>query len=286
MRPYLPLHAFVQAGHTISTVRIVGVKLAPAPHLASSERVDVEFETIEPLWAGPPPARRHHVYERPIAEAAQVKFPDPVWGSVDVRQGATLLAVEMPGRSGDADELIYVDEFADPADAVLQSIKSILESERTSMDAARRFNRCLAWLRGGIVERLFAAECLVTLNAATSAQQIQVTQALSQAFAAEGDDYVQLRLGALLWDGAVPRVPTQTQVTAVNATLSVAGSTRSSTVRQFALERLSKVNLAVLRDPAVKPSAPVVRLLDEQRSGKTDERARQHLSEVMQALSR
>jgi hypothetical protein len=189
--------------------------------------------------------------------------------------------VSAPTRAGP----VYVDPIVDPEDPVLKSIRSVLEAERTINDRGALFQKRLAQLGGGTVEKLFAAEALASEGPFGPKEEAQIGEALPRAFDQEKDDYVKISLGSWLWDLVYPRTEGPGRVNTLNATIQAARSL-SDSVRTFALDRLAEADPIRLREPGVKVAPEVVRLLEDRRTKEQDAGVRRHLEDILTALRR
>src|SRR5215475_2364273 len=142
MNPHIPLYQFIRAMHPMTLARITQVRTSSNSG-QSREVLNVDVQVTETLWGEHQPARRSYVYERPASWAAQVKFPDPVWGQVDVREGLEILIVSGTGSPTAPADPLYVDQIENPDDPVLKSIKGVLAAEGSPNAGADHFRRRL-----------------------------------------------------------------------------------------------------------------------------------------------
>ena len=92
MNAYLPLYQFTHEMDSISIARLTQVRAHPGPR-DGQESVTIDFKVEENLSGDRGPAAGTYGLERPLSRTTQLKFPDPVWGSVDLRSGAAVLLV-------------------------------------------------------------------------------------------------------------------------------------------------------------------------------------------------
>ncbi len=285
MNAHLQLYQFTHDGDSISVARVTHLRIRPGPQ-AGQEIVSVDLELTERLWGDGAVSPLHYAFQRPSNEVAQLKFPDPVWGRVDLREGAQVLLVTPPPPAGQASNPIYVDGIEKPDDPVLKSIRAMLEAERAGQDRTAAFERRLRWLTAGnAVQKLFAGETLATEGAVLPQQEAQLILGFTRSFGAEPDEYVKISLGSLLWDRLYERVDEAGRVQILNAAIEAAGSP-SESVRSYALDRLAETDPALLRQPGIRPTPEVVRLLEDRRAHETDAGMRHQLDQIINSLRR
>ena len=149
----LTLYDFVHSGASIYTARIVKVNVTSSP--SGQETISLQLRILDTLWGqGGKPMRRSE-FTQPESETAQLKFPHPIWGQIDVREGALLLLVTYELTEAPEDP-VYVDEIADFSDPVLTAISTVLQQERPEQDSeGRRKPRYLRYVsEGPTVQRL------------------------------------------------------------------------------------------------------------------------------------
>jgi hypothetical protein len=244
----------------------------------------MDLHVEETLWGVPGPEFRTAQLERPANRVSRLKFPDPIWGRVDIRDGARILLVTPPGAGRD-DKPLYVDEISSPGDPVLLSIRDVLAAESRPHTAIDRFRRLLTWMNAEPIHRLYAGEALATVQALSAEETAQAVTALAEAFIREQDEFIKVSFGTWLWDGLFPRATEASRIVILNATIQTAAS-QSSGARRLALDRLSQTSAELLRNPAVKPGHEAVRLLEERRDAETDAAERESLAQIIAALRR
>ena len=286
MNAYLPLYGFTHAGDWMGIARLTQVQTHPGPR-DGQESVTIDLITEENLWGDRAPASRTYGLERPVSRASQLKFPDPIWGRVDLRPGSTVLLVTPPASAKQAADPAYVDEVPKLDDPILRSIKDLLQAERGEQTDANRFARRLRWLTtGDSVQKLFAGEALAKNGVPHQAEaEHQLGLAFANAFAQEQDVYVKISLGTWLWDHIFARSDQASRINIINVTIQAASST-SGNVRMLALDRLSETDPELLRKPGVNSSREVVQLLEERRQLETDTNVRDNLDRIITALRR
>jgi hypothetical protein len=202
---------------------------------------------------------------------------------VDLRPGVTILLVAPPAP--DAPAPAYVDQIPKPDDPVMQAVRQVLQSDGAPASHDEHFRLRLRWLvSGDAVQKLFGGEALAR-DTLTPQELTQFVAALAGAFTREQDEYVKVSLGSWMWDQVYPRAAEAPQIEILNATMQ-AISSPSQGARSLALDRLSQADPELLRNPAVKPSADAVRLLEGRRAAETDPGVRDSLSRIIAALRR
>jgi hypothetical protein len=286
MNPHIPLYQFTRAMHQIMLARITQVRIN-SDSGQSREVLNIDVETIETLWGEHQPARRSYVYERPASWTVRAKFPDPVWGQVDVREGLQILIVSGTGSPTAPAGPIYVDQIENPDDPVLKSIKGILAAEGSPNAGADHFGRRLRWLTNGTnVEKLFAGEALAREGTNLSHQQgEQLVRSFSDVYARETDEYVKISLGTWLWDYIYERTDEAGRIQILNATIA-ATSVPSELVSGFALDHVLQADPRLLRNPGVHPTAEFHRLLDKRKEQETDPEERRRVDAIIHSIAR
>ena len=285
MNPHLQLYQFIRDVDWISVARITQVEANPGPQ-AGQETVKIGVQVEENLWGDSGPSTRTYVFRRPASRTAQRKFPDPVWGRVDLRPGAKILLVRPPAKGSAAQDPVYVEEILRPDDPVMGSIRGVINQEGTQRERPSKVELYLHWVAGGsTVEKLFAGQALSKDGPTPAGWSARINLAVAGAFASEKDEYVKISLGSWLWDDLFPHADEEGRVSIVNATIRVASS-GSTDARRFALDRLSAADPQLLRRQGVKPSGEIVRLLEDRKEKETDADVRRHLDEIIEALRR
>lgn len=286
MNPHIPLYQFIRAMHPITQARITQVRIS-SDSGQSREVLNIDVDITHTLWGERQPAHRSYVYERPSSFAAQVKFRDPVWGQVDIREGLEILIVSGIGSPSAPAGPVYVDQIENPDDPVLKSIKDILAAEGSPNAGADHFGRRLRWLTNGTnVEKLFAGEALAREGTNLSQQQEeQLVRSFSDVYARETDEYVKVSLGAWLWDHIYERADEAGRIQILNATIA-ATSVPSVLVSGFALDHVLEADPRLLRNPGVHPTAELHRLLDKRKEQETDPEERRKLDTITRSIAR
>lgn len=282
MDPYPPLYAFVQQGLSVALVRIERVQHRPGP--GSEEIVELALQVVEPWWRPPSDGGPfHYTYRQPAARNAQLKFPHPVWGRVEPAVGTLLLLAWRPG----AREPVYVDTVDDPSAAAPAAARALLAGERQGGSADSRVPRRLAQLRGIALEKLYAGEALAHHRGAFSAaQQAQVADAMTRAYAEEREPYVKISLGTWLWEPLYRKFSRTGRTQVLNAMLATAAAEPDGQVRTQALDRLALAEPAQLRERDIVVPPQALAPLAQRLAAETDAGSRRHIEEVLAALRR
>jgi hypothetical protein len=275
MNTNIPIYQFIHDGFSVSGGRIAHMEIKPGPD-AGRQTVILHVETIETLWGSPDP-KPSYSFDRSEYELARLKFPDPIWGRVNVRDGAVMVLIAKPGQNP-----TYVEEVHDLNDTGFRQLRDLLHVEREAQTSQQ--DRYLGWLaRDNQLEKLYAGEALARNKELQTGSA--VIEAYAHAFASEQDVYTKMSLGTWMWDYIFERASARDRVQIVNVTIEALQSTAPS-IRDLALDRISEVDPAVLREPTLRPSAEAVRLLEERRQDETDSGVRHHLEEIIAALRR
>jgi hypothetical protein len=287
MNPHVELYQFTHDGDGIGVARISEVQIKRSTR-DGQERVSLDLRIEESLWDGHNQSAYSYFFDRPAYEMARLKFPDPVWGRVDLRSGAEVLLVtpSAPPSLGGTQNPVYVEGIPAADDPVLRSIREVLVSERAKQSDADRFDRRLRWLASGdVVHKLFAGEILAKEGQAGD-RMSRVILAFARAFSEEQDPYTKISLGTWLWQNIYPQTVSEDgRIAIVNATVGSASS-ESPDVRTFVIDRVSDVDPRLLGKPAVRPSREVIALLEDRRRNEPDASVRESLDRVINALRR
>lgn len=282
MNEQIALYSFVRFGYSISTTHVesVDIKTDPSGQQAVSLRIRIE----ETLWSENGAPLRRCEFVQPNSETARLKFPHPIWGRVNLREGVRLFLVtseltEMPA------EPRYVEEIGSPNDLVLSAIRAILENERTEHDGKAHFARYLRYLtEGTTVEKLFGAEALAKdLDLPNSGLTTQVAIAMATTFSSDPSIYVRLSVGSWMWESVYLRTDTVGKVAVINATINGVENP-SQDIRRFSIERLMLAAPADLTDAEVIKDSEAVRVLQEQLQLETAPEVRDRIQQVIAAL--
>jgi hypothetical protein len=277
MNTNIPIYQFIHDGFSVSGARIAHMEIKPGPD-AGIQSIILHIETIETLWGNPDP-KPSYSFERPESNLGRLKSPDPVWGRVNVRDGALIVLIAKPGQNP-----IYADEIHDLNDTGFRQLRDLLHVEREAHTAQQTTDRYSGWLaHGNQLEKLYAGEALARNGEIQTSSAI--IEAYAHAFASEQDVYTKMSLGTWMWDYIFERASARDRVRIVNVTIEALQSTAPS-IRDLALDRISEIDPAVLQEPTLRPSAEAVRLLEERKQEETDPGVRHHLEEIMAALRR
>ncbi|MFL5310143.1 MAG: hypothetical protein ACJ79H_06755 [Myxococcales bacterium] len=276
----IPLYTWVRDGSAIHLARIARLRVEPGD--PGQEIVDVDVRIEETLWGKSVGAARHFQLRRPVSEVARLKFPDPIWGRVHLQEGAPILLVEGAVASA---KPVYVEDVA-VRDAVIPSVRAVLEEEKEPLEGKERLSRYLRWLEGrNPVQQLFAAEAAAKDALPGVDEHGIVATAFAKAFASGADAFLRLSVGSWMWDRIYLRTNAQGRAEIVNATLQSAQD-RDRDVAQFSLDRLAEADPESLRVEAVVPEPRVIRLLQDRLGAETSPEAAARLVAVIDALQR
>jgi hypothetical protein len=254
-------------------------RLQVEPGRPGQELVRLEVHVDESLSGGSQPLRSFLV-ERPVSETARLKFPDPTWGRVTLREGATILVV----TSRDQPQPTYVDEVRSPEDPVLAGIRAVTDKERHRVDGSTRRALYLKWTaETATIPRRFAVEALAGDRLPDIDPHGDVALAVATAFSDERDDYGRLTVGEAMWKGIHPRTSASGQAAILVATLRAAHHA-SPLVRSFIADHVSTLEPASLRARGVHASPEAVDILEARLAEEQEAELRSHLRHVIEAL--
>jgi hypothetical protein len=277
------LYSFIRSGAGIYTARIEQIDIQSAP--AGQRALLLEIRIEETLWGNSGTPLRYCVLLEPESEIARLKFPDPIWGRVNVQKGIRIFFVTQEFSETPADPL-YVEEIVDANDPVLSRIRAILQQQnvQTIIGNARLTRYLQSLSQGTAVQKLFAAEVLAKdMDFGNAEQQGQIATAFATEFASEPDLYVRLNVGTWMWDNIYSRTNAVGKVAILNATLQGAENT-SPDIRRFCLDRLVLAEPKDLQQVGVTKSPEVVRLLQERLQLETFPEVRDRIQKVIDAL--
>lgn len=277
MDPYLPLYSWIRGGRAIHLARIEEVRVAPGN--PGQEQVDVTLGIEETFWGAAGPDRRHYRFEQPQSELARLKFPHPVWGRVNLRQGASILLVER----APAEDPDHVDEVA-ADDPVMASVGRVAAQENLRDNPEGRVDRYLRWVKeGSVVERLFGGEALAKDPLPGVDPEGRIAPVLAGSFAGGPDVFVRLTLGEWLWQRIYAKTNATGRRTIIHATV-LGGADKNPDLSRFSLDRLSEVDPVDLRGSSLTPPPEVILRLEERMAAETAPMSKAHLVAVIHAL--
>lgn len=285
MDQQIPLYSLINNGASVYLARIEQVNIQAAPDSPGQQKVSLQLRIIETLWGQKGASVRTSEFNRPEDEAARLKFPDPVWGRVNVREGALILLLtsEHPDSTHSPH---YVDEIRDPNDPVLRSVRLVLNEEKNQLPAPERLTTYLAWLshEGPIVQRLFAAEALAkkeTLSDPTAA--VRAAPVFARVFLSSDDLFLRLNVGTWMWENIYPRTDLSGRRAIVMALLEGAASSQPD-IERFSLDSLTTANPSGLREVSVPGNSAAFSRLQNRLEEETSADARAHIKMVIDAL--
>jgi hypothetical protein len=215
-----------------------------------------------------------------------LKFPDPIWGRVEIQEGAYLLFVTQEPTQI-VQQPVYVEQYYDSQDTVLRSIYTVLEAEKASPGSEERLSRYFQWLQApNPVPVLFAGEALATDKILLPVDKNgQFANAFASSFNAQSDYYVKISVGTWMWDDIFPRTNAQGEVVIINTILSALLSP-SEEVREFAMDRLLTMdNLDTLKQTGVMRSEQVADFLRQQVSVEATPEDMKRINELVRILA-
>ncbi|MFO1350302.1 MAG: hypothetical protein U1F68_06325 [Gammaproteobacteria bacterium] len=258
MNEHMTLYSWVREGAAIHLAQVLRSESLPAA--PGQEAVTIQMQIQQTLWGVPGDPVRVAQIVQPSSETARLKFPDPLWGRVDLRRRpAILLVTKEPDRLTDP---LYVEEIRSAQDPVLAALNEVLVVERMKLAGSQRIPRYLRWLQEGqSVQALFGAEALAKDEDLKEVDKTgQVAQAFAQVFSANSDVYVRLSVGAWMWEEIFTKTNAHGEVAILNATIrGLDGSDED--IRRFSFDRLLAVDAAKLRQPGVARNAAAANVL-------------------------
>ncbi|MGZ8900036.1 MAG: hypothetical protein ACXW3Z_08065 [Limisphaerales bacterium] len=278
----IQLRSFVRSGASIYIARISEVSIRPDP--SSGQVVALELKIEQTLWGEAGKPIRRSEFTQPDDETARLKFPHPIWGRVDPREGAVVFLVTHELLDVAADP-VYVEEIHDANDAVLAQIKKVLEEEKAEEEPPARSARYLGYLtEGGVVEKLFGAESLAKdLNNLEEAQADQVALAMARVFGGSESVYVRLSVGTWMCENIYPRAGHAGRVTVINAALKGLEDA-SEDIRRYALNFLANIDAAAVGQPGVVSTQASIGVLQKRLSAETEPEIRDRFQNLVNAL--
>ena len=283
MNTDIPLYQMIRAGDTISIGRIAAVKTEPG-NRPGVEMLHIDVQLEETLYGKSTASRHTYSVELPASEVARLKFPDPVWGRVEIAQGVQILVVTPPANGHDVNP-VYVDQINDPADPVLRQVRNLCRHAADSQPPAEAsILRELQWLGSGQrLEKLFAGESLAKEGAQVRELRGRVIAAYAKAFAAEPDPYIKINLGTWLWEDIFPLADESDQARILNATIPATAS-KQANVRDFAMDRLTSASPGLYNARSLSAAPALPHLLEERKRQEQDEEVRKHIDDILAAL--
>jgi hypothetical protein len=278
----IQLYTFIRGGASIYIARIEEVTTQPGP--IDQHTIALKIRVEQTLWGETTKEILRSQFTQPDNEIARLKFPHPIWGRVDPREGSRLFLVTHEPEQTPL-EPVYVEEIVDPGDVVLSGISDILSQEKPEQDPAARKARYLAYLaEGETVERLFGAEALAKDRDLPEIDQTgQVATAMAAVFISDATIYVRISVGTWMWENIYPRTSPEGKVAVINATIK--GTEDSSEdIRRFSRDYLSRAGTADLLQTGVRKSSEAASLMQEQLELETSPEVRAHLQKLIDVL--
>jgi hypothetical protein len=279
----IQLYSFVRSRASIYIASIEEVTIQPDS--SGRQTVALRLHVEQTLWGdvGGPILRSE--FTQPGDDSARLKFPNPIWGRVNPRQGARVFLVTRELGETPADPL-YVDEVIDPNDVVLSAISNILSQEKLEPELSARKARYLAYLtEGKTVKRLFGAEALAKDRDLPEIDPTgEVAVAMAAVFVSNETIYVRLSVGTWMWENIYPRTNPAGKAAVINATIK-GMEDASEDGRRFSENYLASIDPADLKQPGVVAGSETMRLLQERLSLETAAEIRDHLQEMIDALN-
>lgn len=284
MNKHINLYSWMRSGTSIHLANIVQINNKPGP--PAQEEVTLQLQIKETLSGKPLEPLYRYKFLRHTGELTRMKFPDPVWGLVELREKACLLLVigeSSPGKT----EVFYVEEVQDLKDPILLSIRTVTTFEKTGLSGKERVSKYLQWLlEGSIIEKLFGAEALAKDNDLPEIDKMgQVAETFAKVVESENDEYARISLSQWMWDHVFPRTTPAGEVKIINATIHSVDDANEN-VRVFSIDRLATLSdPEKLKQSGVIKSLKALRYLRAQLQCETSVEAREHLQKVIDALS-
>ncbi len=283
MDEHVTLYAWVREGASIHLAQVSRVDSRPGQ--PGQEVVTIELRIQQTLWGDPGESVRVAELVQPTSETARLKFPDPIWGRVDLQKKPSVLLV-----TKERDRLIqplYVEEIQSSESPVLAAVKEVLASERMKLAANDRMARYLRWLQEGHpVQTLFGAEALAKDYDLTEVDKTgQVAKAFAQVFSANPDTFVRISVGTWMWERIFKKTNAQGEVAILNATVrGLEGPDED--VQRFSLGQLLGVDSSKLRQTGILKNAAAASYLQRaaQTSTVVSDRARIQL--LLEAIAK
>lgn len=276
------LYSWIRDGANVQVARVV--QMDAKPGAPGQEEVTLQLRPEEILWGLSAEGDKTCRFERPASEGARLKFPDPVWGRVELRQGVLILMVDQTPEN----EMLsptYVDQIDDPNDAVLAAIRRVTDAEKRDEVGEARRNRYLNNLADGqIVEQLFATKALShDSEGLENDSSAQIALAFANIFRSGGDVYLRLTVGSYMWDMVADNTSATGQVAIINATV-VAASDPDEDVRQMALDYLSEIDPDNPALPEITKNALAAQALRDRLALEDEYEAKRRLEKIIAIL--
>lgn len=275
MNPYLPVYQWLRGGASVHLARVVAVSRDEAAP-AGREVLRIELRIARTLWG--PAGSEHRTFrvDQPASATAQLKFPDPVWGGVDLKGHPDLLLV-MHEPGGSSGQPWYVEQVKDPYDPQLRTLVTLLTSEAARAPPGQRMLTYLGWLKQSQpLLTLFGAEALSKdADLPNVDKNGQVATELAHAFTGQTDLFVRISIATWMWSGVWSRSNAMGQAALVNSTAHALNDP-SPDVRRLALEKLLALDgPPLLNNPQIQKTPSNTKALREaQRNASSDEAAR------------
>jgi hypothetical protein len=280
MDEHLPLYSWIRQDASISLARIA--RISSKPGSPGQESFTIQLDTVETL-SGKHEQSRLYEFDLPVSEIARLKFPEPVWGRITLREGVQVLLVvgAAPARPPSP---LYIDGV--PAQAALSRLLAVIQEEGKRAASKARLETYVNWLaQGDIIGKLFGGEALAKDKLPGVDQSGHVATAFVKAYDVERDIYVRLSLGTWMWEDIFPHTNTKGQAEIINAAIRSATDTAEA-IRGLSLNHLVEIDPQQLARPEIVPTAAVLKALEERQAQESSAEARLQVHKAMDALKR
>jgi len=284
MNEHVLLFKWVRSEASINIARILKIKREIGPPGQETLKVEVKLE--QTLWGETGEPVRICSLNQHLSETTRLKFPDPIWGRVNLQEGAYLLFVTSePAQI--VREPVYVEQYYDSHDPIISEINLVLEAEKIEQNADQRITRYVQWLNASHpVPLLFAGEALASDQDLLPVDETgQVANAFANGFSTQSDLFVRITLGTWMWEDIFSRTNNKGEVAIINATI-LGVDDPSEDVRRFSLERLITIEDAdkLLQPGILKDNKAVPYLMDELKR-ETSSDSRNRIEDLIKALT-
>lgn len=281
MNEHIPVYSWARGGASIHLAQISRSDVQSAG--SGQETVAIQMQIQQTLWGAPGERIRVAQLHQPASETSRLKFPDPIWGRVDLQRRPTILLVTQ--ESDHASGPLYVEEIRSAQDPVLLGLREVLSSEGAKLTTGQRTTTYLRWLREHHPpQTLFAAEALAKDDDLKGLDKTgQVAQAFAHVFATCSDVYLRLSVGTWMWEEILQKTNAHGEVAILNASIQGLEDMNPDIVR-FSLDQLTTVDPKKLEQPGIVKSTLAVKFLREELQRTVDPDDRVQLQRLINAM--
>jgi hypothetical protein len=281
MNANLPLYSWVKNDSSIYLGKIVNLAVAPAKDGKEENAFSI---SIERTLSGAPAKKKLDIdLILPASETARLKFPDPVWGRVALKNDSMVFLVV--NANDDPSKIIYADQVTSYNDPIIKQIAEIISVEKGQPDQKKKTAAYYEWLgTGSDLEIQYAANALAGIVGTGNADTDKIAESILTRFGAGNPVRMRISVGILLWDKVFPIASLESKIRIVNSTLGVFEEDDKDLTR-FAFEKIIRnTDLEILKNDNIKAGTKTIRYFEDRSTNETSKEARLHINRIINIL--